>query len=307
MTATLTRGVFSSRTGLGAGQSSEREDVQKSYWFVQELDGGNYEVQALNSSDMPSGPKLTIDRERFLSNYQPEPEYYAYRVLPSLRKQSDRIERGEGHRHKEESYSAEYEFSVAVEVDEDNVRANFGLGLTYLDRGEVERAKDVFKRLIKLQAIYAPEHKHLFNEFGISMRKNGMYDHALAYYHRAEDLCDDDEHLFLNISRAYFEKGDIDGCVEYLKKSIALNAGFDEAGMFKSFLKINGFMNHRDEAAVSSETLGSYLKGDEPVKVRKDNESTSKVRKDDAPDIELEESTEKDKKKASGELIYLDL
>ncbi len=307
MAASLARGVFSSRTGPETDKDFEQSDVQRSYWFVQELDNGSYEVQALNRSNMPSGPKLTIDRDRFLSNYQPEPEYYAYKVLPSLRKQSDRIVRGEGHRHKEESYSAEYEFSVAVEVDEDNVRANFGLGLTYLDRGEVERAEDVFKRLIKLQAIYAPEHKHLFNEFGISMRKNGMYDQAIAYYRRAEDLCDDDEHLFLNLSRAYFEKGDIEGCIRYLKKSIALNSKFDEAGMFKNFLKINGFMNHRGEVALSSEDLKSYYGDDDSTKVRRGNNSTSKVRKDDIPDMNMDDKPDGKDKIAPGELIHLDL
>ncbi|WP_432737789.1 tetratricopeptide repeat protein [Maridesulfovibrio sp. FT414] len=287
MSVTLTRGVFSSRTGPGAGIGADQGDVQKSYWFVEEIGDGKYEVQALNSSDMPSGPKLTIDRERFLANYQPEPEYYAYRVLPVLRKQCDRIVRGEGHRHKEEVYSAEYEFCEALEVDEDNVRANFGLGLTYLDRGELDRAEDVFKRLIRLQAIYAPEHKHLFNEFGISMRRNGMYDQALAYYHRAEELCMDDENLFLNISRAYFEKGDIEGCVDYLMKSLMLNEQFGEACLFRDFLKINGFMNDRGEAAVSPEALQSYREN-EPRKVSMDEtpampEEKPAARKDKTP------------------------
>ncbi|WP_320172557.1 tetratricopeptide repeat protein [Maridesulfovibrio sp.] len=295
MSSSLTHGVFSSRTGQGAGVESEQGDVRKSYWFVQELGGGGYEVQALNSNDMPSGPKLHIDEDRFLSNYQPEPEYYAYKVLPSMRRQDERIARGEGHRHKEEVYSAEYEFSVAVEVDEENVRANFGLGLTYLDRGELERAVDVFKRLIKMQAIYAPEHKHLFNEFGISLRKNGMYDHALDYYRKAEVLCRDDENLFLNISRAYFEKGDIDGCITYLNKSLDLRTDFDEACMFRDFLKINGFMNHFGEPAVSSETLQTYRAGE-----------VAKVSKDDFPQSFKDSSADKDRKTSRSSDLKLD-
>lgn len=260
-------------------------DVQKSYWFVQELESGNYEVQALNRSDIPTGPKLIIDQERFLANYQPEPEYYAYKVLPSLRRQNKRIVRGEGHRHKEEVYSAEYEFSVAVEVDEDNVRANFGLGLTYLDRGEIARAEDVFRRLVKLQAIYAPEHKHLFNEFGISMRKNGMYSQALEYYHKAEALCKDDEHLYLNISRAYFEKGDIAGCTAYLDKCFELNREFDEACLFKDFLKINGFIDEQGEPALSSESVRSYQESRTRKLLKKEGVSLQKEK----PSVSLKE------------------
>ena len=55
-----------------------------------------------------------------------------------------------------------------------NVRANFGIGLCYIDRGEREKATEVFERLVKLDAAFEDEHKHLFNEFGISLRKAGM-------------------------------------------------------------------------------------------------------------------------------------
>ena len=280
MIGTLAQGIFSSRTR----DVDQLDDVQKSYWAVQELESGDVEVQALNNNNIPTGPKLLIAKERFLSNYHPEPEFYANTVLPSLMLQNERIKRGEGHRTKEENYSAEYEFSTAVAVDEDNVRANFGLGLTFLERGEVDRAEDVFKRLVKLNAIYTPEHKHLFNEFGISMRKNGMFEHAIKYYHRAEDLCDDDENLFLNISRAYFEKGDLRGCITYLEKSLLLNPFFDEAGLFKDFLLINGFMDDKGQVAIAADELEQYQKK-EPEQ-RNGTFESGKVIKDEIPEFD---------------------
>ncbi|HAS89534.1 MAG TPA: hypothetical protein DCS48_09555 [Desulfovibrio sp.] len=280
MIDTLAQGIFSSRTG---DDDIFRDDTQKSYWSVQELESGSVEVQALNSNNIPAGPKLTINRERFMANYNPEPEFYANVVLPSVQAQNERIQRGEGHRHKDEVYSAEYEFSEAVAVDEENVRANFGLGLTYLERGEVERAENVFKRLVRLNAIYAPEHKHLFNEFGISMRKNGMFEHAIKYYHRAEEICDDDENLFLNISRAYFEKGDLNGCVKYLEKSLILNQDFDEAGLFRDFLLVNGFMNNDAEPAISSDDLEKYH--EKVPELRNGGFGYGKVTKDEFPEF----------------------
>lgn len=301
MIDTLAQGIFSSRTG---DDDIFRDDTQKSYWSVQELESGSVEVQALNSNNIPTGPKLAIDRERFLSNYNPEPEFYANVVLPSLQEQNDRIERGEGHRHKEEVYSAEYEFSEAVAVDEENVRANFGLGLTYLERGEIERAEDVFKRLVKLNAIYAPEHKHLFNEFGISMRKNGMFDHAIKYYHRAEELCDNDENLFLNISRAYFEKGDLDGCIKYLEKSLILNPDFDEAGLFRDFLLVNGFMNNEAEPAISSDDLEKYH--EKVPELRNGSVGYGKVLKDEIPEFSEETNGNGQKSKKPAAPIKLD-
>ncbi len=284
MIGTLAQGIFSSRTG----DFNQREDVQKSYWAVQELESGDVEVQALNNNNIPTGPKLLIDKERFLSNYHPEPEFYANTVLPSLMRQNERIARGEGHRNKDENYSAEYEFSTAVAVDEDNVRANFGLGLTFLERGETDRAEDVFKRLVKLNAVYAPEHKHLFNEFGISMRKHGMFEHALKYYHRAEEICEDDENLYLNISRAYFEKGDLRGCITYLEQSLVLNPDFDEAGLFRDFLLINGFMNDKGEIAIPVEELEKYQ--DKELEERNGTVDTGKVSKDEIPEFDEFES-----------------
>ena len=53
-----------------------------------------------------------------------------------------------------------------------------------------------------------PEHKHLFNEFGIALRKKGMFGEAIRYYHRAIELTRKDENIYLNLARAHFEKGD---------------------------------------------------------------------------------------------------
>ncbi|CCO23909.1 tetratricopeptide repeat protein [Maridesulfovibrio hydrothermalis] len=242
------RGVFSSQTGATVGTgATKRQTLQKTYWYVKELDNGALEVQPLNSNHVPSGPKFTVERESFLNSYNPEPEFYTQYVLPVMTALDEKIKRGEEHRNKSESYSAEYEFNAAVDVDEDNVRANFGLGLTYLERGETGRAEGVFKRLVDLGATYEPRHKHLFNDFGISLRKNGMIEQALEYYHKAEAICDEDENLYLNIARAYYEKGDFDGCRNYLQKSLNINPDLEEAGMFWVYLQDNGYMDEADD------------------------------------------------------------
>lgn len=266
MVGPLICGVFSSRVSVDTDSATDgAEEVQKTYWFVQELEDSTLEVQALNSKNLPTGPRIKLDRERFLSRYHPEPEFYASEVLPILRSLGNKIDRGEGHRNRDEVYSAEYEFRAAVEVDEENVKANFGLGLTYLDRGEIERANDVFKRLVRIRDTYEVRHKHLFNEFGISLRKNGMFSQALEYYHKAEELCNDDEHLFLNIARAYYESGDIKNCISYLNKSSEINSEFEEAVLFRDFLKINGFINEKGEPVAHASILFSFVNSKYPA------------------------------------------
>lgn len=268
MVANRITGVFSSQTEstVGTGTTS-RQTVQKTYWFVEELENGALEVQPLNSNNVPSGPKRTVERETFLDSYYLEPEYYADVVRPSMDSLDGSVKRGESHRANGESYSAEYEFGHAIDVDEENVRANFGLGLTYLERGETGRAEDVFRRLVGIGAIYEPQHKHLFNDFGINLRRNGMLDQALEYYHKAEEISKYDENLCLNIARAYYEKGDFGNCIKYIKKSLKLNPELEEGLMFWSYLKSNGYINEdNDDPEISADALSRKEDKAGPIK-----------------------------------------
>ncbi|MDE5833482.1 MAG: tetratricopeptide repeat protein, partial [Desulfovibrio sp.] len=121
-----------------------------------------------------------------------------------------------------ENFAAEYEYSRALKVDEENVRANLGIGITYMERGELEKAENIFERLVKLESAFESEHKHLFNEFGINLRKNKMLKQAVEYYKKAIELSENDENLRANLARALLEAKDIDGCLEQLFKALEL-------------------------------------------------------------------------------------
>ncbi|BDV00169.1 hypothetical protein TDMWS_02540 [Thermodesulfomicrobium sp. WS] len=240
---TRIKGVFSSEkvAKVGAG-TTVRKTTQTMYWFVEEDENGVIWVQPLNPNYVPSGPKQEVPREEFLENYRPEPEFYTHKVYPSIRKLNQTIARAERHRANGETYSAEYEFTNALKIDEENIRANFGLGLTYLERGDTARANDVFERLVKLDAAFEAEHKHLFNDFGINLRKNEMYDQAIRYYQRALELSPTDEHLHYNIARAYFAKADIANTVTHLRQALSINPDFTIAKKFLVYLKQQGLL-----------------------------------------------------------------
>ncbi|HCF05543.1 MAG TPA: hypothetical protein DEU72_04780 [Desulfomicrobiaceae bacterium] len=237
------KGVFSSEkvAKVGAG-TTVRKTTQTMYWFAEEDENGIIWVQPLNPNYVPSGPKQEVPRDEFLENYRPEPEFYTHKVYPNIRKLNQTIARAERHRANGETYSAEYEFTNALKIDEENIRANFGLGLTYLDRGDTARANDVFERLVKLDAAFEPEHKHLFNDFGINLRKNEMYDQAIRYYQRALELSPTDEHLHYNIARAYFSKADLENTVAHLRQALSINPDFAIAKKFLVYLKQQGLL-----------------------------------------------------------------
>ena len=217
-------GVFSNQEvrKVGTGTTT-RKTIQKSYWYAVELPEGEVEIQPLNVNCIPSGPKKRVSMEEFLEKFSPEPEFYVSNVFPKIKEVNKTIARADRYRQNKEYFSAEMEYGNALKIDEDNIRANFGLGITYLERGENNKAEDILGRLVKLDGAFESEHKHLFNDFGINLRKNGMYDQSIAYYSRALELTTHDENLYYNIARAYLERKDPDQAVEHLLKGLEVN------------------------------------------------------------------------------------
>ena len=255
------KGIFSTqevkKVGTGTGV---RKTVQKTFWFVDELDG-KIEIQPLNANFVPSGTKRYIAFEDLIGRFQPEPEFYVTTVFPRMKELAQTIDRADGHRDQGENFTAEFEYGNALQVDEENVRANFGLGLTYLDRGETGKANNIFERLVKLDAAFEKKHKHLFNDFGISLRKNKMNKQALEYYDRALELSGGDENLYYNISRAYFEKKDYAKCVENLFKALDLNPDFDVVFKFFAWLLDKGLVPENRASDVRTALRTAELAG----------------------------------------------
>lgn len=216
------KGVFSTQEirKVGTGTTT-RKTVQKTFWFV-EQHGDEAECQPLNPNYVPSGPKRRISMDELIAKFSPEPEFYQMSVFPRMRELQQTVVKGDNHREKGETFAAEYEYSRALKVDEENVRANFGIGLTYMERGELEKAENIFERLVKLEGAFEPEHKHLFNEFGINLRKSKMLNQAVEYYERALKLSKEDENLHTNLARALLETRDIKGCLDHLFKALEL-------------------------------------------------------------------------------------
>ena len=247
------KGVFSSQEvkKVGTGTTT-RKTIQKSFWYAEENEDGSITMQPLNLNYVPSGPKHNVTLDNFLSTFSPEMEFYIETVFPRMRELNKTVLRAERHRKNGEHFSAEYEFGNALKVDEENVRANFGLGLTYLDRGQTDKANDLFQRIVKLDAAFEQEHKHLFNEFGINLRKNKMHDQSIEYYGKAIDLSNTDENLFCNLARACFDAGKYAEAVENLLKSLEINPTHEVSVKFLNWMQDKEFIPSTQLAAVQA-------------------------------------------------------
>ncbi|EFL52809.1 TPR repeat-containing protein [Solidesulfovibrio fructosivorans JJ]] len=235
----LFRGVFSTQEQSVIGFGSTKRKVQQNiHVFAEEQKDGSYLLRVLNKHFIPSGKSRVVTKEELLSNYLPEPDLYMNKVLPMLRQVRETVDAADEHREQAEFMSAEFEYKNALRVDEEHIRATFGLGLTYLDRGEVDNANLVCRRIITLEAAFGEEHKHLFNEFGIKMRKHKMYAQALRYYFKAYRLTKRDENLLYNIARTYYEKGKFKLARKFLEMGLAINPAFEEGqGLLRAVSK----------------------------------------------------------------------
>ncbi|MCM0754621.1 tetratricopeptide repeat protein [Desulfovibrio aminophilus] len=224
------KGAFSTAKTSKVGTGTTAKKVSTTiYVFVDEQEDGTIEVQAVNENHVPTGPTTSITRDELLADYFPDPEYYHKTMLPQMRELAKQIAGGERHLKNGQPFTAELNFQNALNLDEQNIRANFGIGLVYLRREEKEKALEVLRRLVTLDAAFEKRHKHLFNEFGINLRKNGMYEQALDYYGRALDFAKDDENLYFNIARTHIERRDLGRAKEALEQALAINPGFAEA------------------------------------------------------------------------------
>jgi tetratricopeptide (TPR) repeat protein len=232
-------GVFSQVkvSAIGAGTTARKSEVV-TYFFAQEREDGVLEVQALGEN-VVFGPVLEVSLDEFLSSYMPEPQRSLERAKDEAAREAEvrkAVARGDKYYKQGKTFSAEYEYGKALALDEENVRANFGIGLCFIQREEKDKAREVFRRLVKLEAAFQEEHKHLFNEFGISLRKSGMHAEALEYYARALELSPDDENLHYNVARAAFAMGDAELAASHLEKCLGLNSGQHECQQFLEFL-----------------------------------------------------------------------
>ncbi|GAB7023613.1 tetratricopeptide repeat protein [Salidesulfovibrio brasiliensis] len=234
------KGVFSieKTAKIGSGTTARRVK-QQVYFFAQQVDDNLVYLQGLNHENVPFGRKTEITKDELLQDYLPEPSLYN-EVMSKLREVQKALARGEKFRKRGETFTAEFEFNKALELDEQNVRANFGIGMCYMQRGEEDKAREVFDRIIKIDAAFEDEHKHLFNEYGITLRKKKMYQEAADYYQRAIELSADDENLYYNLARAEFENENYKSSLYAVLQCLTIAPEHPEGLKLKAYIEKKG-------------------------------------------------------------------
>lgn len=206
--------------GIGTTQQKSESHV---YYFAEKNNAGKLYIQALNGNHVPAGRKTYLEESEFSRRFKPEPLIYYNTVKPALDGLDQALDKADRHRKAERFDKAQQVYQTALSMDPDNMRAIFGMGLASLGMGSVEEATQVFEKLMSLEFAFATEHKHLFNEFGIRMRKAGMLVEAKQWYSKALQCCRLDSHLFYNLGRVQFEMADCAAAAQSLEQALEID------------------------------------------------------------------------------------
>jgi len=219
---------------LGAGSTAKATTVEN-YYQVARRDEDHVEIQLLDFKDEPLGGPSVIPKEK-LKDYIYCPDYFEKKKSSKEVLIEKHVRSGDEHFQKKEYFSAEYEYNQVLSVDEDHLKANLGKGKTLYARGDKEEAKKIFSKISNLENLFDVENKHIFNEFGIELRKRGLFEEAIMNYLKAIHIDPKDEVLYYNLGRSYYEQGDYRKAVDQLKLALKIKPEFKEAQDF--FLKI---------------------------------------------------------------------
>ncbi len=220
---------------LGCG-STAKSTIVENYFQVIEVDENHVEIYLLDCFDQPVGKGTLISKEE-LKEYIPCPDYFKGKKSPKEIQIEKHVQAGNLHYEKREFFSAEYEYNQALAMNQEHLQANLGKGKSLFARGEKEAAKEIFSKLSRSIILYQKENKHVFNELGIELRKRRMFEEAISNYLRAISIDPQDEVLYYNLGRAFYEKGAREEAMGYLRHALGLKANFKEAEEFLSRLQ----------------------------------------------------------------------
>ena len=220
---------------FGVG-STAKEAITDNYYEVVEVDEDQVSIQLLDFNDQPLGKASILPREK-LKEFIFCPDYFKDKKGSKELTIEKHVKSGDKHFEKKELFNAEFEYNRALSVDDKHLRANLGKGKTLYARGDKEEARKIFNKISNTETLYDSENKHIFNEFGIELRKKKMFEEAISNYRKAISIDPNDEILYYNLGRAYFEQGDREKAADQLKSALTIKPDFSDAQEFLSKIR----------------------------------------------------------------------
>jgi len=207
-------GVYSSlspapKEGRGSGK-------RKRYWFVWDCGDAGYQVQELDRTFQPQREAAPIDPATFCASFSLEPSILA----TPIRKDPVFASPFQPQAGITPVKTLEQRSAERAEVEND-LRAHFGTLLLKTRRdADLQNALRALQAIAEVEEGIVPEHKYMFAEFGINLRKGKLPEIALAHAKRVLSLAPGDSHAHFNIARIYHALGKLDEAEQHLLSAL---------------------------------------------------------------------------------------
>lgn len=225
---------------LGTG-ATKRKTTGENIFLAEELPSGEVKLSLLNMAGRPTTITEVVEKEEFFQRCRPKPDFIPPDKTAKLDKVKEKADRhaslGNLHLRKKEFNSAEFEFQSSLKLDEEHVRANYGMVKLHMEKGEEAQAKTILNKLTSIKALFEDDNKHVFNEFGIDLRRMKMYDQALDSYRKALEINPRDPILNFNMARALIDKKQWAEALSCLEQALEFKDDFPEAQKLAQLLR----------------------------------------------------------------------
>ncbi|MBI4806474.1 MAG: tetratricopeptide repeat protein [Desulfovibrio sp.] len=230
-------GVYSLRKLSEIGSGSTLVDHKNvTYWYVRQLSDTRLEVQPLTDQGVPSGILKSVDVKDFIKSYTPEPLYYTDHRVPLVAGLARKILDGDDTVSLGSLDVKEFSALKALLVDQVDFPAHSDPGYDLAHKRVMASIKKILGLLMCRCEMSRDEHRNRFNSFGVSLRKDGHLDESIGFFSKALELEKNDENIYFNMARVYFDKGDLESCTRVLEQALILNPDFKEAGQFVRYV-----------------------------------------------------------------------
>lgn len=136
----------------------------------------------------------------------------------------DAILKGNEFVHNKDYDSAIKEYEKAAKADPKNAKAHLLLGLSFANKGDLDKALKFTQYAIMLEKSYAA-----FNNLGLIYANKGDYQNAIDAYESALKLNATSANAWYQLGRLYASTGNFKDGIAAYKKAIELNPKFDNA------------------------------------------------------------------------------
>lgn len=205
-------GVYSR---LPQGQKNTR-------YFVWQLSPALFAVQELDASFSPCANVRAVPASIFQKTFKNEPSILAAPVTtPDFRQLAPESKSASAPASDEMAHLEKARKAKQVEND---LRDAFGKAMRALNRPRDRKgAIAALEKIVTTKDGIVPEHRHMFRDFGVNLRKKSLPELALLCARRAVTLSPDDDHARFNLARILGILGQYDDADAQLREAMQMD------------------------------------------------------------------------------------